>query len=1122
MTAEQLTAWTDRANEVAIAGRETGHPFLHPLQEIECRTYSQSVRSEAEIALQSFSEKISKCLRLIQDMKTQSQAEWDDSRPEQFSVLVEICRQIDQCDYIPPSLFMADDIKTSCSRIREAAGNGEREQAIRGELLVDFSDRICTFDAKAVHNEWQRLSLQWFLPRWLGQRRIIKLLRQFATDTSWNIESAQVPELLHRIETYHAEKQQLTDHKEAMMSLLGSLWNGFDTDWEKVRKACETAERLSGLISGITANRQDVKKVTTNLSPIVAQQQSKQIWTNFISAYTQWEQSAERVASLLSIDFRKLISPPGNWLVYLAEKAVTWSEHLEGLRAWSTWLVTKDAALQAGLDPLIVAYEQGKLQSDQVVPAYYKAIYKSAASYIIANKPELSHFSGTLFEDKIRRFQETSERFEQLTKQEIFSRLAAKLPDFTREASQNSELGILQKAIRSNARSLSLRKLFEQIPNLLVRLCPCMLMSPISVAQYLDPKTALFDLVVFDEASQMPTCEAVGAIARGKEVIVVGDPRQLPPTSFFTSNLVEDDDFVTEDLESILDDCLALSMPEEHLMWHYRSKHESLISFSNMQYYDNKLMTFPSPNDLTSKVTLIPVEGYYDRGKTKQNKAEAAAVVDEILKRLQDPELSKLSIGVVTFSSIQQNLIDDLLSDAFRANPELEDIALQSDEPIFIKNLENVQGDERDVILFSIGYGPDENGKVSLNFGPLNREGGWRRLNVAVSRARYEMMVFSTLKPEQIDIARTRAEGIAGLKAFLEYAQKGKNNFAIKESGMLTRFDAGISEQVVDALQAAGYTAHVNVGCSGYKIDVAVLSPDKQDEYILGILCDGFSCKNAQTASDRDLLQRKVLRQLGWSVLSIRAVDWWENPAREIQKIIQAINDHKHPKRKPETEPVVNTQLGSFCAVVPRAYKEQISEVAATMEKTAVPYIATKFPSENMTPEEFCLPESTPKVLQRIQSLIEVEAPISRVYLLKRILQSYGISRAGARLERRFDELLRKVDLIITGGEKIKFIWKSGSVPGSYAVFRIPGNDTERRNPEDIAPEEIAVAVKYVLESQISMPKQELVKETSKVLGFLRTGPAIEAAMSSGIDMAIQRKWAVQGNDERVVLNSAG
>ena len=199
-----------------------------------------------------------------------------------------------------------------------------------------------------------------------------------------------------------------------------------------------------------------------------------------------------------------------------------------------------------------------------------------------------------------------------------------------------------------------------------------MLMSPISVAQYIDVNNFKFDLIIFDEASQMPTSEAVGAIARGTNMIVVGDPKQMPPTNFFSTNNIDEENIEKEDIESILDDCLALSLPSNHLLWHYRSKHESLITFSNSQFYDNSLLTFPSPDDLITKVKFIHIPGYYDRGKSRQNSFEAKAVVDEIVKRLSDPELSKKSIGVVTFSSVQQILIDDMLTEAFKLRPDLE------------------------------------------------------------------------------------------------------------------------------------------------------------------------------------------------------------------------------------------------------------------------------------------------------------------------------------------------------------------------------------------------------------------------------------------------------------------
>ena len=423
------------------------------------------------------------------------------------------------------------------------------------------------------------------------------------------------------------------------------------------------------------------------------------------------------------------------------------------------------------------------------------------------------------------------------------------------------------------------------------KLCPCMLMSPISVAQFIDLKTPKFDLVIFDEASQMPTAEAIGAIGRGKALIVVGDNKQMPPTSFFDTQQVDDEDAELDDLDSILDDCQALSLPDHYLAFHYRSKHESLIAFSNQEYYDGRLFTFPSADDRQRKVSLVKVEGVYDKGGKRSNRAEAEAVVSEIIRRLNDAELSQRSIGVVAFSVAQQNLIEDVFMEAISGKPELEARALQSEEPIFIKNLENVQGDERDVILFSIGYGPDKDGNVSMNFGPLNNRGGERRLNVAVSRARYEMIVFSTLRAEQIDLRRSQAAGVEGLQKFLKYAEGGDSPLTpLQQRG---EQEEGLSADIAAALNSLGYKTALNVGRSKFKVDVAVVDPQDPDRYLIAILIDNHARNATKIARDRELTQPAVLEGLGWKVLRVWSIDWLQNRQRVLDTIVAAIETRK-------------------------------------------------------------------------------------------------------------------------------------------------------------------------------------------------------------------------------------
>ena len=488
-------------------------------------------------------------------------------------------------------------------------------------------------------------------------------------------------------------------------------------------------------------------------------------------------------------------------------------------------------------------------------------------------------------EEEILHYRELTQQFKQLTRQELVARLSARIPVGSRDPQLSSELTLLRKRIASKGRGTSIRGIIDQMPALLPLLCPVMLMSPLSVAQYLDMDAPKFDIVVFDEASQMPTNEAVGAIVRGLNTIVVGDPQQMPPTSFFSVSTTDEDEADTDDLESILDDCIALSMPSRYLGWHYRSKHESLIAFSNQNYYNGRLITFPSADDMVPHVTWQHVDGYYDFGKTRTNRAETEAIVAEAIKRIQ--QQPERSIGIVAFSKQQSDLIEDVMNEELAKQPELERRNQEAEEPLFVKNLENVQGDERDIILFSVGYGPDKEGHVSMNFGPLNKAGGERRLNVAVSRARYEMKIFSTLQPEQIDERRTQAEGVLGLKRFLKYAQQQNLALELTENAQEQNF---MINQIAEALSRRGYEVRTGVGTSAFHLDLAVVDPAANSQrYVLGIICDGDGYCQMKTVRDREVVQPSVLNMLGWKLMHVWSMDWLLHPNSTLDKILNQL-----------------------------------------------------------------------------------------------------------------------------------------------------------------------------------------------------------------------------------------
>lgn len=1120
MSRKQLKCWMDLANEVAVAGAEIRHPYNHPLIEIKLIEYSPVTKATAKRLLQDYDKVLKECTGLFTEVSKALGFSNLLCTPQQIKAFARVCQLVLELPGTPSALIKVDDLQRITSEIRDLLKHGERMSSFYQQLLRVYEEGVLNVDGQGFLAEWKRADLQWFLPKVLGQNRIVKTLRQLAIDKK-SIVKNYIPDQLNLIIDFNKEKSYVEPRLPEVLLQLGELWQSHETDWKMVNKIVDTVLELDRnlILCGTSIQAQQIRnKIASDLS---GERIDLMKFEKFKTAFGSLCSLQTELSSLLKIEMDTIQKQNIQWFSYNSQRTGDWIKNIEELREWSAWLSTRKKAMEAGLGPLVAAYESGTLESNEVVAAFEKGLNKTCTEYIIARETALTQFSGRLFEEKIRQFKETNDYFEELMRKEIFARLAAKIPSFAMEASQSSELGILQRAIKSNGRALSIRRLFEQIPNLLPRLVPCMLMSPISVAQYLDPKNAQFDLVVFDEASQMPTCEAVGAMARGKNLIVVGDPKQLPPTSFFAANRVEEDNFDTEDLESILDDCLALSMPETHLLWHYRSKHESLIAFSNMQYYENKLLTFPSPNDLVSKVKLCMVDGCYDRGKTKQNKAEAKAVIDEIVRRLQDDDLSKYSIGVVTFSSAQQNLIDDMLVEVFRENPQLEEKAMACEETIFIKNLENVQGDERDVILFSVGYGPDQQGRLTLNFGPLNRNGGWRRLNVAVSRARCEMMVYSTIYPEQLDIGRTSSQGVANLKAFLEFAQNGTKARILK-AGVINYGTIGIGKHISSLLQEHGYTAKTDIGCSGYRIDVGIVHPYKPEEYLLGIMCDGATYKNAGTARDREILQYSVLRQLGWNLYKIWVLDWWENPEKELNKVLDTI------EKLLQNEKFVRHTISPLddATILPPANtktSEPVKKVSSNVNTSVVnpfqkEYIVTQLQFESISSDEFCLSENSTKIFEKIIQVINCEAPVSKNVLFKRILYSFGISRLGARIERRFSQLLNELKVPTTTCGTNVFLWSEETNPESITIYRVFANEADKRDIEDLPPEETACAVKSVLINQIGLPCQELVRQTAKVLGYHRIGKGVESVINIGIELAIKRGWAVVDDSGNVVL----
>ncbi|MBQ3288897.1 MAG: DUF4011 domain-containing protein [Kiritimatiellae bacterium] len=535
------------------------------------------------------------------------------------------------------------------------------------------------------------------------------------------------------------------------------------------------------------------------------------------------------------------------------------------------------------------ALEGGTLDPQDAGEAFDRSIAEATLNEILRAEPALASFAGLRREEQVIEFRRLDAEYAELSRHAVRARLAAALPlGRLGDCPDGCELGVVRRECAKKARHKPVRQLLAEARGVVSRLKPCFLMSPLSVAQYL-PAEATFDMVVFDEASQIPVWDAIGVIARAKQCVVVGDPKQMPPTNFFQKGETDDDEDAAEDLESILDECLAAGLSSAYLSWHYRSRHESLIAFSNHNYYDDRLSTFPAAKSSPRLgVAYRYIEGgVYDAKASRTNRAEAEALVDYVFERLSDPAWKRRSAGVVTFSMAQKNLVEDLFEERRAANPSFEDCFTDDcDEPFFVKNLENVQGDERDVILFSVGYAKGPDGKFLMNFGPLNRSGGERRLNVAVTRAKEQVVVFASCKGSEIDLSRTKATGAAHLKAFLEYAERGGVSAA--DAGGEAHRDR-FADEVAAFLVSKGYSIERNVGCSGCRIDIGVANPEKEGVYLAAVECDGDSYASALTVRDRDELRALVLRSLGWNTVRVWAADWALDRARGEERLIKEL-----------------------------------------------------------------------------------------------------------------------------------------------------------------------------------------------------------------------------------------
>ncbi|WP_295116219.1 DUF4011 domain-containing protein, partial [uncultured Methanobrevibacter sp.] len=584
------------------------------------------------------------------------------------------------------------------------------------------------------------------------------------------------------------------------------------------------------------------------------------------------------------------------------EQLYKWRGQLSSLHLWSQYLNTKKGLKNSNASMFVDSIEKRNIKKDDIEALVDGNFADSLLNILFVENQELATFIGELHENRIKEFKDLDKKILILNRKRIFHKLNSNIPKIF-GGTENPQAKILAGEFTRKSGHMPVRKLLEKAGGMIKQIKPCFMMSPLSIAQYLDPtnEELQFDVVIFDEASQVKPEDALGAFMRGKTAVVMGDTQQLPPTSFFDqmSDADSDEEEATSlDMESILHLC-KLSFPVKMLKWHYRSRHESLITVSNREFYDDDLLVYPSPShsdpELGLKFHYNPNTQYL-RGASSKNPLEAKDVVDEIFNHFEKYGDTK-SLGVGTFSVAQKNAILEELEVRRKERPEFEPLFSENkDERFFVKNLETIQGDERDVILISIGYGYDQDGKMSLNFGPLNQDGGERRLNVLITRAREKCVVFSNFKAYDMNLTANPPYGVKSLKEFLEYAE----NLTLGTHEPAVHSKEPFEDAIASFLEENGYMVDRQIGCAGFRVDLAIVDDENPGKYILGITTDGKMYSSSKVARDRDRLREQVLTGLGWKLYHLWSTDWYRNRDLGRKKLLDFVEKSIKESREEE------------------------------------------------------------------------------------------------------------------------------------------------------------------------------------------------------------------------------
>ena len=974
---------------------------------------------------------------------------------------------------ITPSLLNREHFDTVDSALRALQEQSADILAARSVLGAVFDDDVYKLDGAEYHKKLTKQFNGTFSRLFNAEyKQLITSLRLCKKDGK-KLSYNEAVTLTERIAYYQQRNLEFIEAEASIKAFLGEAYHGVETEWDYVTEQISAMKAIfsSSIAFGALEHHDD----------FIAERDT----------FRDYHQKLDEAFAICSIDiFRRANGYFDQAVLHIhsapctlvLERLTACLNEMDKLDNWCHFRSLFSKLDDKQIVPYVNAVIAQNIEPKHIVGAFQKQFFYQWIDSILSGNPVLSAFNRISQDKAIRTFAEKdTEQFE-INKAKIRAELSSMRPSLDMIAS-GSALSILLREGEKKRKQKSIRSLLAETGELVQRIKPCFLMSPLSVSTFLAPDSVHFDVVVFDEASQIFPQDAIGAIYRANQLIVVGDSKQMPPSNFFNATIeVEDNDEETGDVtdfESILDLC-STSMQQLRLRWHYRSRYEQLITFSNKNFYDSDLVTFPSSKvDAPGiGVDYYHVDGIFDR-KAHTNQKEAEFIVDLIYQNIE--KYPNRSLGVVAFSVAQQDLIDKLLSKRRQSTPEKEYFFKNDgNEPFFIKNLETVQGDERDTIIFSIAYGIDAQGRLLHNFGPLNRVGGERRLNVAVTRAKCNVQLVSSMHYTDIDLKHTSSEGAKLLREYLDYAENG--SVALERAISVRpfeQFDSDFELEVCDYLRSKGFAVDTQVGCAGFRIDLGLKLPDSSD-YVLAIECDGATYHSSKNARDRDRLRQEILERMGWKFYRIWSTDWFKNKAIEQLRLLEvAANAVKNPK-KVEAKPADNQPTETF------------EEVTVKKHFEFPAYKAVDF-------FEVCRRHHYNDFKAIVKEILEVEAPLSEDLFLKRIVWYFDREKVTNVVQRAYEQQMY-------GYQRYGIIRRNGFLyldNGKEVQFRGPG-DIER-DIKQIAPEELAAGMFEILQQNVTANKSGLYRSLAAQCGVARVGKSIYEAMDSALDILKDR-----------------